>query len=462
MALDESSRLAHTLSAQVDSVARLLATELASRQARQRLVATLREAHTSVEHKISVAAALIGERTGPEAGLAALRARAVDSHAQSLADIEVYMPVRSQRDRYTGSEELLVAYAIAEGDAPIAYNSQGERVVLSATTPPSEPVLVLTTAEISFNPQGIPSACANRVVESSAIGTYQCNARAEMTRLGTDVAGPRVRLAPSEAASLATFEELCREGIILSADCPQDPEPIPVPADGLYLERSWLSSLHEPWYRGDPEVVLRSYTNPILDRPNSEPVSCVAGGVGIASVNWFDQNSQLYINNPWSPFLTGRGRIASANQLNQIARLSDYHQLGMEVYEDDSGNECDFNEDDGRRRMINAASAALAVYNSARSNFTCRATLLDLNNAVAIVAAAKKFKAAVAACAVWKTAENARTFLGLLGGHDDYIGTVVAVDDPAANDGYSHVIVGENGGVNGRMNLITIDNPNTW
>lgn len=64
--------------------------------------------------------------------------------------LEVYLPVEAQRLAWNGDDRLLVATITHDGEAPIAYDVKGNRTVLSATTPPSTPVIALVPQETDF------------------------------------------------------------------------------------------------------------------------------------------------------------------------------------------------------------------------------------------------------------------------------------------------------------------------
>ncbi len=78
------------------------------------------------------------------------------SVAQLLAELdaarplEVYLPVEAQRAAWTGDDHFLVATLEHDGDAPVAYDPRGNRLILSATTPPNIPVIALVPQETDF------------------------------------------------------------------------------------------------------------------------------------------------------------------------------------------------------------------------------------------------------------------------------------------------------------------------
>ena len=71
--------------------------------------------------------------------------------ADDAPALEFYFPVPAHRARWQGDENILVATAWADGDAPVAFDTRGNRLVLSPDTPPDTPVLALEPVETDFN-----------------------------------------------------------------------------------------------------------------------------------------------------------------------------------------------------------------------------------------------------------------------------------------------------------------------
>lgn len=457
--VDQESRLDPATVSLVDSIARDLAGELKHTAKRRELVSALARSTTDDEHKLSLRSAVIAVRSNATRAIAVLSSDGAvrrngeggtspapqGGPAQTLDEIEAYFPVREQREKYDGADDMLVAYIVAEGEAPIAYSSRGERVLLSADRPPAQPVLMLVRRESDLTQHVLPSGCRNEKRSQDAIGTWKCGPAGVS-------AGAFTRSLNFVQESSLTFEEQCE--YILHPDCPGNTPPPFIPGDGLYITRSQLTSLHEPWPLGDPEIVYRTYTSPILDRPYAEPVSCVSEQPFPNSTHAFDQNQLDYSSNPWA---IGAGRVVSANQINQVANFSAFHPLIIEVYENDTGEFCTIDKVDFIAVATNAFTTGQALFNSARSLMTCRATEQALQTAIGAVVTVKAFKAVLGACAVWKTATAVSAFAQALSGSDDYIGTVVPVSDPSTNNGFSHAIT-SNGGIAGRVNMVTINN----
>lgn len=89
--------------------------------------------------------------------LDALAAAAGESTAAVAADaaaagaLEMYLPVPAHRAGWTGGADLLVATAIEDHEAPIAFNPDGGRRLLDPAQPPATPVLAVEPAETNFD-----------------------------------------------------------------------------------------------------------------------------------------------------------------------------------------------------------------------------------------------------------------------------------------------------------------------
>jgi hypothetical protein len=87
---------------------------------------------------------------------------AVDAESRDAHHLELYLPVPAHRQAWTGDEQVLVATARADRESPVAYTTRGERVVLSAATPPATPVIALVPVETDFD--AAPSSGADIVI----------------------------------------------------------------------------------------------------------------------------------------------------------------------------------------------------------------------------------------------------------------------------------------------------------
>lgn len=128
-------------------------------------------------------------------------ATAVAADAEAGLAAELYFPVPGHRERWAGGPDVLVATALRDHEAPVAFDSDGRRRVLSTDAPPDVPVLALVPAEADFD--RLSGA-------AEAICTVDCG--------GTGGGGT------------------------------------PVPA--LRLTRAWFNGDYEGWLKGNPEFEL--------------------------------------------------------------------------------------------------------------------------------------------------------------------------------------------------------------
>lgn len=77
-----------------------------------------------------------------------IAAVAADTGAVAL---EMYFPVPAHRATWAGDARLLVATAIADHEAPIAFDAAGHRQLLDPATPPATPVLAIVPVETDFS-----------------------------------------------------------------------------------------------------------------------------------------------------------------------------------------------------------------------------------------------------------------------------------------------------------------------
>jgi hypothetical protein len=123
----------------------------------------------------------------------------IAADAKAAIALEVYIPVPAHR-AWTGDEHILVATALTDDEPPVAYDTDGKRLVLDANTPPATPVLAIVPVETDF------SHTPARVVEC----TVDCTGSGSLP-------------------------------------------PPPPPAPGLYMTKSHFVQTFESWLKGSPE-----------------------------------------------------------------------------------------------------------------------------------------------------------------------------------------------------------------
>jgi len=101
------------------------------------------------EHKLPAAEFLSASQ--PALAQAALVSAADPGAITSLAGgaipAELYFPVPGHREAWTGGTDVLVATAMDDDDAPVAFDTEGRRYRLDPRHPPTTPVLALVPRE---------------------------------------------------------------------------------------------------------------------------------------------------------------------------------------------------------------------------------------------------------------------------------------------------------------------------
>jgi len=82
-----------------------------------------------------------------------------EQEAKAAIPLEIYFPVPAHRAAWTGDENVLVATAITDRDAPIAFDPRGGRHVLDPVTPPETPVIALVPVETDFSTTPAKQMC---------------------------------------------------------------------------------------------------------------------------------------------------------------------------------------------------------------------------------------------------------------------------------------------------------------
>src|SRR5262249_17895888 len=75
----------------------------------------------------------------------------VEADASRSVALEMYFPVPEHRASWNGGDDLLVATALKDGEAPVAFDTRGRRQVLSPLHPPARPVLAIEPVETDFD-----------------------------------------------------------------------------------------------------------------------------------------------------------------------------------------------------------------------------------------------------------------------------------------------------------------------
>ncbi|HEV8265467.1 MAG TPA: hypothetical protein VGQ06_10985 [Gemmatimonadales bacterium] len=125
----------------------------------------------------------------------------VAREADAAIALEVYLPVPAHRTAWTGDDNVLVATALTDREAPVAFDPRGGRRLLDPASPPATPVIAVVPVETDF------------------------------------------AVAPQRTECL----ENCGGG-----SPPPPPSPTP-PAPGLYMTQAHFVQDFEGWLKGAPE-----------------------------------------------------------------------------------------------------------------------------------------------------------------------------------------------------------------
>jgi hypothetical protein len=75
----------------------------------------------------------------------------VTREANRVIPLEMYLPVPEHRRAWKGGDNILVATAIADHDAPVAFDVRGNRTLLDPERPPATPVIAVVPVETDFS-----------------------------------------------------------------------------------------------------------------------------------------------------------------------------------------------------------------------------------------------------------------------------------------------------------------------
>ena len=210
------------------------------------------------------------------------------AQAVEAQPLEFYMPVASQRAAWHADENILVATAVADHEAPVAFDLQGRRHILDSAHPPETPVLALVPVETDF-----------------------------------DSPAARLQCAPSTCGS---------------GGGSGDPPP---PPSGLFMTQSHIPDVgqFESWLKGDPEFEVHilgqmGTTDQLTD------YQCAGEHAGGPYV--YDQNGT-----DW----TGNVLIFSQDQLNQYKLQHPGQSVRVFMVEDDD-QACELRMDLNRTHAI--------------------------------------------------------------------------------------------------------------
>ena len=217
--------------------------------------------------------------------------------ASRSGTLEMYFPVPGHRAAWTGDENVLVATAERDGEAPVAYDLAGRRIVLSPDTPPSTPVLAVEPAELDFD-------------------------------------------APPSVAKAMCTEETCGGG---------GGGYVVPPTPGLYMTRAEFVESFESWLKGDPEYEIH-IMGPAAKGDNTNLVSFQCIGEHATGEYSWDTNQKTW---------TGNQLLFSKAQIDAMDVAHKGVPFTIMAYEDDDGA-CQIRTDADRASKLFTATGSVA------------------------------------------------------------------------------------------------------
>ena len=226
----------------------------------------------------------------------------VTRDANGVGTLELYLPVPAHRAAWTGDEQVLVATAERDGEAPVAFDVGGRRQVLDARTPPAMPVLAVVPAELDFDAPRLKSATCNGETCGGGTGGY-----------------------------------------------------VAAPTPGLYLTRADFVETFESWLKGSPEyeIHVMGPSSP-GDTKVISSYQCIGEHAG-GDYAW-DMNSKSW---------TGSQLLFSNAQMDAFAATYGGKPFSIMAYEDDDGA-CRIRTDaDRAQKLFAAVGPAVAQWTAA-------------------------------------------------------------------------------------------------
>ncbi|HEY6947968.1 MAG TPA: hypothetical protein VI297_04045, partial [Gemmatimonadales bacterium] len=224
----------------------------------------------------------------------------VTSEALTAPALELYLPVPAHRARWTGDANLLVATALHDHEAPVAFDPSGRRRLLDPDTPPDTPVLALVPVETDFD-----------------------HAEARVGESATEICPQTVGTAPA--------------GEVEAQACQGTGGGTPTP--GLWMTAAWFVGTFEGWLKGAPEFEVH-----MLGQAGAtdslKTYQCA--GEKQPPPYWFDQNSTSW---------TGSALLASQGQIDTYNQQHPGQNMRVVVIEDDD-TACQIKIDAGRFKSI--------------------------------------------------------------------------------------------------------------
>jgi hypothetical protein len=164
----------------------------------------------------------------------------VDADLNASGSLEIYLPLPNQRLEWNGTDDILVATALRDGDTPVAFDIRGRRQLLDRTTPPAGPVLAVLPAETDFTVDPARATCLPETCPAGGGGG------------------------------------------------------VPPAPRGIWLTQTSIYDLHEDWLRGSPEVEAM-FMGPLTDTTKMNMIACA--NESASGLRYYDQDRSAWTGN---------------------------------------------------------------------------------------------------------------------------------------------------------------------
>lgn len=384
----------------LEKIGRLVAVSLGEKALRHQLKKHMRSAPFK-EHKLELRTylrssdgeQLLKKITGGK------QADAILTLLEQVRPLELYMPVRKQRETWVGDAELLVAVQLEEEDAIVGFDSRGTRRQLDPLAPPEQPTLSIVPVETRFDqPMSLGAKNVNDM-NGQSIGTLM----------------PATYTPSKVICADCLAEDAGGGGSVVGGGGGIVPP-------GLYLEFSRILDAKEPWLKGEPEVEVH------IHGPTDQANPTIGRDLSCSGERAFDYRKNF---NQDDGFWTGRVMLFSADET--AAYISQFTE-GFHIL---------FWEDDDTSCVIKLDNQALTAF--------IRSTALAFGTV-----AVKVFKPGTP---VWVMAgafvaalfENAGAWLK---SNDDFIGAAVPISATSYNYPENNHVIMQGTTLNGRATIV--------
>ena len=433
--------------ASLTELARTFAVALGSSPAvRNEVRRDLADSRYTAEHKLHLQNHLVAQADRGKGKLLAAMAEEtgrtkaeVLALAQSVRELEFYLPVAAHRTRWRGGKDMVVAALLDnEEEAPVGFGLGGQPVALSSEAPPDIPALSLVPVETDFAAPLPASVTNTNDAGGAAIGTYAVGKAKAPAALG-----------PTQVGT-TSFEDPCEDpNAILPPECGGGSgSGGGTSPPGLYYTGADLAFVGEAWVRGEPEIEV--HVMPYFDPDNysyggslftstTNTSSCQAGN-GQSGLRDFDQNDESWSGNA---LILDEGQLGDFTLIDADGRP--IYTYVVTLWEDDY-RECDLQTNIDVSNHISAIATGPALFFGALAAYTVDAYPGNWSGVLGLAAIAAGTAVAVSNSA-WRFFHT----------NDEFLGVVVgpAGERTAPTTGTFTLIVNSSGQQNGTISLST-------